>query len=115
MTRLISRVVGWYAIPFLSRWSRMHGWRGGPAAQFLAAAADLASRLPTTRHVLNLCEDRYCFLVGFAAALQMGQISLLPSSLAANALRQVSRRYPEAYCLTDRADVPSDVPLFSFP
>lgn len=93
-------------------------WRSGrgvTAAQFLAASAELASRLPAKRYVLNLCHDRYCFLVGFAAALLAGQVSLMPNSRAGNALRQIYCRYPDAYCFSDHADVPLDLPQFSFP
>ncbi|HTD06629.1 MAG TPA: beta-hydroxyacyl-ACP dehydratase, partial [Undibacterium sp.] len=37
--------------------------------QFIALARKLASRLPDCQHVINLCDDRYNFLLGFAAAL----------------------------------------------
>ena len=54
------------------------GWRNGQpvtAARFCAAALDLAARLPKRRHVLNLCEDRLNFMLGFAAALVAGQLA----------------------------------------
>lgn len=93
-------------------------WRDGrgiSAVQFLAMATDLAARLPNRTHVVNVCQDRYNFVVGFAAALLAGQISLLPNSRAAKALREMARRYPDAYYLADHKDTPSDVPRLNFP
>ena len=58
------------------------------AGAFLAAAERLAQRLPEGVAVLNLCEQRLGFALGFAAALLRGQLSLLsadrsPARLAA--------------------------------
>ena len=56
-------------------------WRGGAAisaGQFIAEAAALAERLPASGRPLNLCQDRYHFALGLAAALQRGQTSLMP-------------------------------------
>ena len=55
-------------------------WRGGrcvSAGEFLAHVRALAERLPRRRHLLNLCDDRYRFLVALGAALANGQITLL--------------------------------------
>lgn len=81
-------------------------------AQFLADVAALAARLPDAGHVLNDCADRYRFLVGFAAALVRGQVSLLPSNRVAHLWAQLQHDYPDAYCLTDQAEVPEVVPLY---
>ena len=40
------------------------------AEQFLWDVARLAALLPARKYLLNLCTDRYRFIVGFAAALQ---------------------------------------------
>lgn len=79
--------------------------------QFLREVAQLAARLPRTSHVLNLCEDRYHFLLSFAAALQTGQVSLLPPSRVPETLRQLCTDYPQTCCLADHDDVPVHVPL----
>lgn len=92
--------------------------RQGPpvtAGQFLRRALALAARLPSRRHVLNLCEDRYHFLLGFAAALLARQVSLLPPSRSSEALRQIAGKYPDTYCLADHADIPAGLPLLSLP
>jgi acyl-coenzyme A synthetase/AMP-(fatty) acid ligase len=71
------------------------------AAQFLAEVATVASALPQRGHVLNLCADRYRFAVGFAAAISRQQISLLPPNHTLELIKQLTRQYPDLYCLTD--------------
>lgn len=108
-------------------------WRGQmpiTRAQFLADLAALVTRLPDQPYVLNHCEDRYHFLVGLAAALTRGQVSLFPSNRAAEVLTGLARDYQGVYCLTDQpqpeetaampvcvydtagADAPADEPAF---
>lgn len=70
--------------------------------QFRRDLAALAARLPARPYVLNHCEDRYCFLVGLAAALQRGQVSLFPSNRAPDVLASLAQDYPGVYCLTDQ-------------
>ncbi len=79
--------------------------------QFLASVQDLVSRLPDKRHAINLCRDRYHFLVAFAAALLSRQISLLPTCRAPEVLAQLNHMYPESYILADHEDVPAHIPL----
>ena len=91
-------------------------WRHGAAIrqqQFLADISRLAARLLARPYVLNHCDDRYHFLVGLAAALMRGQLSLFPSNRAQQVLEQLTRDYPGVYCLTDRTDeaAPMDVEL----
>ncbi|MDD2705197.1 MAG: AMP-binding protein [Acidocella sp.] len=74
--------------------------------EFRADTAALAARLPSHRYVLNACTDRYRFMVGFAAALHRGQISLMPSSVAPGVLQNLADDYPDLYALTDTAPLP---------
>ncbi|MDS4027576.1 MAG: AMP-binding protein [Candidatus Contendobacter sp.] len=78
-------------------------WRGQPISQatFLRHVAGVARRLPPARFILNLCEDRYRFLVAFAAVGANGQTSLLPSSRASLHLRQLAEDYPASRPLAD--------------
>lgn len=79
-------------------------WRatgGVSRAQFLADVLALAARLMPAEHALNLCEDRYRFMVGFAAVCLRGQTNLLPPSQAPAVLAQLAGRYPGCYALTD--------------
>src|SRR5688572_91159 len=94
------------------------GWRRGEpitAARFCAAALDLAASFPRKRHVLNLCEDRLNFVLGFAAALCAGHASLLPSSRAAGVVREIATSYPDTFCLADHNELPAGVPAMIVP
>ena len=50
---------------------------------------------------LNMCQDRYAFLVGFAAALCHDQTTLLPPNQSPEILQQLTGKYPDCYYLTD--------------
>lgn len=69
--------------------------------QFLRDIASLAAQLPARRYILNLCADRYRFMVGFAAALCRQQVSLLSPSDAPGVLKALAADYPDLYALTD--------------
>lgn len=90
--------------------------RGGQAldaAQFQRDTAALAALLPERPHIINLCTDRYRFMVGFAAALMRGQASLMPSANVPEALRTLAEDYPDLYALTDTGE--AVVPSFAYP
>ena len=76
----------------------------GPLSQarFLGQAAALARTLPQAGFVLNLCESRHAFLLGFAAALLRGQASLLPPNKTPATVAAIRARYPDSYVLCDR-------------
>lgn len=71
--------------------------------RFLSDVGQLAALLPARRHILNLCGDRYHFVVGFFAALLQRQISLLPPNHTPDLIAQLKRCYPDVYCLSDDA------------
>ncbi|MGH7002140.1 MAG: AMP-binding protein, partial [Stellaceae bacterium] len=79
----------------------VHAQRRIDRTQFLRDIASLAARLPPHKYVLNLCTDRYRFMVGFAAAMCRQQISLLPPSDAPGVLKTLAADYPDLYALTD--------------
>ena len=88
----------------LSQPENIIAWYQGTAIScgtFLAHVADCMETLPDTGHVLNLCVDRYHFLVGFAAALLRQQITLLPPSRASKVIEHIGRTYSKCYLLTD--------------
>ncbi len=97
---------------------RLLAWRCNAAitrGEFLKDVGALARQLPPAGHVLNHCEDRYHFLVGLAAALVRGQLSLFPPSRAPQGLAELAREFPDLYCLTDQDDeaVPMAVQRFT--
>lgn len=70
-------------------------WRRGTpvsAARFLGQAEALARQLPAAGQPINLCQDRYLFALGLAAALIRGQTSLMPP----NALPETMARLAAA-------------------
>src|SRR6185503_4660881 len=77
--------------------------RGAPVSvhDFEAAVQALSGRLQRKPYVVNLCEDRYAFTVGFAASLIAGQTTLLPPSRAPEAVRDSCEGH-DAYTLTDK-------------
>ncbi|MEN1928830.1 AMP-binding protein [Luteimonas sp. MJ250] len=70
-------------------------------ADFLAEVRGVAALLPERPFAVNLCEDRYRFLVAFAAAAVRGQVTLLPPSRTRAAIDEVRARHPDSYCLGD--------------
>jgi acyl-coenzyme A synthetase/AMP-(fatty) acid ligase len=103
------RVAAGPALPLLVRaetertlaWSR---GRAVSAGEFLADVAAVAARLPA-RDAINLCEDRYAFLVALCAVACRGHASLLPSSRAPQAIGETLANHPGSYALND-ADLP---------
>lgn len=72
-------------------------------AQFMAQVRGLAIALPEGHHAINLCEDRYRFLVALCAAAIRGQTTLLPPSRAPAMVAEVRHAHPHSYCLADAA------------
>ncbi|HET6430599.1 AMP-binding protein [Dyella sp.] len=86
--------------------ARVVAWRHGvpvDAAQFLADVQLVAAQLPGASTAVNLCEDRYAFLVAFSAIAWRGQTNLLPSSRAPRAIDEVMAAHPGCYALGDQA------------
>jgi acyl-coenzyme A synthetase/AMP-(fatty) acid ligase len=90
---------------------RPFAWRDGRAvrvAEFLADVEAVAATLPSARQAVNLCEDRYAFLVAFCAVAVRGQTNLLPPSRAPHAIDEVLAAHPGSYALgeIERAGLP---------
>jgi acyl-coenzyme A synthetase/AMP-(fatty) acid ligase len=83
---------------------RVFCWHDGRAisvARFLADVHTVAATLPPATYAVNLCEDRYAFLVGFCAVAARGQTNLLPPSRAPAAIEEVLASHPASYALGD--------------
>ena len=95
------------------------GWNDGKhisVDQFLADAFSLSQNLPNATWILNLCDNRYRFLVGFAAALIKGQTNILPPNKTLKALQSIASQFPETYCLTDTESQENlGLPVFQYP
>lgn len=75
--------------------------RAVSVAQFCAHVRAIAQRLPPAGAMLNLCEDRYRFLVAYAAALSMGHAVLLPPSRAEQVVAEVGNAHAGSYRFQD--------------
>jgi acyl-coenzyme A synthetase/AMP-(fatty) acid ligase len=72
------------------------------ARDFLCDVRFVAENLPNGQYAVNLCDDRYRFLVSFCAVAIVGQTNLLPSSRVKQAIDDVMQSYPSSYALSDR-------------
>ncbi|WDS35403.1 AMP-binding protein [Pseudoxanthomonas sp.] len=68
---------------------------------FHAQVRALAGQLPAGQHAVNLCEDRYRFMVAFCAVALRGQVTLLPPSRAPAVVQGVMERQPATYAIGD--------------
>ncbi|MFP7725778.1 AMP-binding protein [Lysobacter sp. D1-1-M9] len=75
--------------------------------RFRGEVRGVAATLPDAPYAINLCEDRYRFLVAFCAAAARGQTTLLPPSRAPAVIDEVIAQHPDSYCLGDIALVPA--------
>jgi acyl-coenzyme A synthetase/AMP-(fatty) acid ligase len=80
----------------------MHEGEVITAAQFVAHVEHVAALLPEASAAVNLCEDRYAFLVAFCAIAVRGQANLLPPSRAPHAVEEVMAAYPGCHAVGDR-------------
>ncbi|HEU4664776.1 MAG TPA: AMP-binding protein [Dokdonella sp.] len=84
--------------------SRTLAWRDGRAvgvAEFLADVAAVAASLPQQGDAINLCEDRYAFLVALCAVASRGRANLLPSARTPQAIEELLAAHPGSYALSD--------------
>jgi acyl-coenzyme A synthetase/AMP-(fatty) acid ligase len=82
-------------------------WRGGvpiSTARFVADVAAQAAVLPADGTAVNLCVDRYRFAVTLAAALQRGQMSLLPPNALPDTMARLQTAHRGAYAIVDGSD-----------
>lgn len=68
---------------------------------FLTQVKFLAEQLPNGQHVINLCDDRYNFLVSLCAVVYREQTNLFPSNKNLVTQNLVKDRYKETYIVHD--------------
>jgi len=84
--------------------TRDMAWRGTQAisaADFLGDVLATARALPVGQAAINLCEDRYAFLVAFCALAVAGQTNLLPPARTPQAVDDILAAHPGAYTLSE--------------
>ncbi len=77
---------------------------------FIAQVHKLAQILPPAQYCLNLCENRYLFMLGFCATLLRQQTNLLPPNKALKTQDLLCRKYPSTYVLHDGIEVAEALP-----
>lgn len=73
-------------------------WR---CSDFLGQVMRLAAVLPERQYAINLCENRYLFMLGFCAAIVKQQTNLLPQNRAEATQRNLLDQYSNSYILHD--------------
>ena len=69
--------------------------------EFISHAKQLAVLLPSNRHAINLCDNRYLFMLGLCASIIRGQTNLLPSNKNLATQEQLNNRYDGCYIIHD--------------
>ena len=70
--------------------------------QFCADVAVIANQLPDGLHVVNLCQNRYAFMVVFFAVITRGQINLLPGKREGETGQRLKNEYPQTTVVSDQ-------------
>lgn len=81
--------------------------------QFVEHVYQLAESLPNGRYAINLCENRYLFLVGFCAAILRGDINLLPPNKNIATQKQLDEDYRGCYIIHDGCDIKEKMPAIN--
>lgn len=79
-------------------------WHGALVSRerFLAHVRRVAEQLPENCFAVNLCEDRYLFLVAFAAVMYRGLTNLLPPSRVPAVVAEVAAEFEPCVCIVER-------------
>lgn len=81
--------------------------------QFVAHVCRVAESLPAGKYAINLCENRYLFLVGFCAAILRGDVNLLPPNKNTATQKELSEDYAGCYIIHDGSDVMAGIPAMN--
>lgn len=70
-------------------------------AQFIQHVTELAGRLPDKAYAINLCQNRYHFMVAFAAVILARQVNLLPANQTDSEISSLADEHQDSYVLLD--------------
>ena len=87
------------------------GGRAVDREAFLAHVAKVAEVLPEAPYAVNLCGDRYGFIVAFAGAMVRGQTTLLPPGRAPRAIEELAAEYRGSYCIVNEPTEVTGLPI----
>jgi acyl-coenzyme A synthetase/AMP-(fatty) acid ligase len=77
-------------------------FRAGQAVtvkRFFELANELSGQLPNRRYAVNLCQNRFEYLLGFCASTIAGQCTLMPPNRLQKTLDQLKGKFPDSYFL----------------
>ncbi len=74
-------------------------------AEFLSHVEAVAQHLPEGDHAINLCGNRYLFMVSMCAVILRRQTNLLPPNKNPATQASLSERYPNTYVVHDGTEV----------
>ncbi|NOY72548.1 MAG: AMP-binding protein [Gammaproteobacteria bacterium] len=80
--------------------------------QFLSHAIVIAEQLPDTQYIINLCNDRYYFALGFAAAIIKGLPTLLPPNRQPGTIATMTKKYKNCFIIAN-TDIASNVSVLN--
>ncbi len=85
-------------------------WQGREIryADFVTHVHEVVHKLPERQFAINLCEDRYLFLVAFIAVLVKKQTNLLPASKLPALINEMAEDYTGSYVLSDNQNLACD-------
>ncbi len=69
--------------------------------EFLVHVNLARGRLSLNKYAINLCENRYHFLVAFAACVSLEKISLFPNAKVPKEIDRISKLYPDSRLIND--------------
>ncbi len=70
-------------------------------ANLLNDALVLSKKLPDKAYAINICQQRYFFVVSYLAVILKGQTTLLPTNQTDGTINKLLNDYPRSYCLGD--------------
>jgi len=80
---------------------------------FLRHCHALAATLPQAGHMINLCRDRYAFVVAFAASVLRGHTCLLTGDRSDTGLVVLADTFPGSYIASDEPDGVTALPVYA--
>lgn len=72
------------------------------AGQYISDVMHLSTQLPNGKHVLNITNNRYAFMVGLGASILRNKISLLPSAVTSDTIEQLGKFAPDFFVISDQ-------------
>ncbi len=69
--------------------------------ELLSHVLSVSKKLPEKAYAINLCQNRYLFIVAYLAVIIRKQISLLPPNQSPRTISDLLAGYAHSYCITD--------------